>query len=351
MDKRYQIFVSSTYSDLIKERESVINELNRIGYIAVGMEQFPATDEEQLEYIERIIDESDYYVVMIRGTYGSLASDGISFTEKECDYALETKKPVLAFLIKNPGQLTVAETDNDPEKFKKLIAFKKKLEAKRIVKYWEDGSDLVNDIKDSIHDIVRRRPGVGWIRGSQALDPSVYKELEEVRRQNKELQEKFDKFGKEDIVFPSHLSHGSDWFEIHYTVSERSNDQTVFDRPTESYKISWDDLFGELVELIYLEMAEDNIQATIEEIVKFENEIDSNLIVTIKSRDVVKARYQYEALGLIIAVSKAGAGSMPGQGISIASTGMNWRNIAWTLMDKGRRYISQLKAEKRPAES
>ena len=46
MNTRYQIFVSSTYSDLRDEREKVIHELTRIGYIAVGMEQFPATDEE-----------------------------------------------------------------------------------------------------------------------------------------------------------------------------------------------------------------------------------------------------------------------------------------------------------------
>jgi hypothetical protein len=54
------------------ERERVINEVTRVGYIAVGMEQFPAIDEEQLDYIRRIIDESDYYVVIIRGKYGSL---------------------------------------------------------------------------------------------------------------------------------------------------------------------------------------------------------------------------------------------------------------------------------------
>jgi Domain of unknown function (DUF4062) len=127
MDKRYQIFVSSTYSDLKEERESVINELTRVGYIAVGMEQFPATDEEQLEYIRLIIDESDYYVVIIRGKYGSLANDGISFTEKECDYALETKKPVLAFLVKYPGKLRVDETDNDPKKARKLMPSRRNL--------------------------------------------------------------------------------------------------------------------------------------------------------------------------------------------------------------------------------
>ena len=122
------------------------------------MEQFPATDEEQLEYIRAIIDESDDYIVIIRGKYGSTTSDGISFTEKECDYALETKKPVLAFLFKNPDQLRVHETDNDPEKARKLSAFKNKLQEKRIVKYWENEDQLVNDIKDSIRDIERRRP-------------------------------------------------------------------------------------------------------------------------------------------------------------------------------------------------
>jgi hypothetical protein len=127
MNTRYQIFVSSTYSDLREERERIIHELTRIGYIAVGMEQFPATDEEQLEYIRAIIDESDYYVVVIRGKYGSTTSDGISFAEKECDYALETKKPVLAFLFKNPGQLTVDETDNNPEKLESLMPSRRNL--------------------------------------------------------------------------------------------------------------------------------------------------------------------------------------------------------------------------------
>jgi len=39
-NKRYQIFVSSTQADLRDEREAIINALTKIGYIAVGMEQF-----------------------------------------------------------------------------------------------------------------------------------------------------------------------------------------------------------------------------------------------------------------------------------------------------------------------
>jgi hypothetical protein len=295
------------------------------------MEQFPATDEEQLEYIRLIIDDSDYYVVIIRGKYGSLANDGISFTEKECDYALETRKPVLAFLVKNPGKLRVDETDNDPEKAQKLIGFKKKLEEKRIVKYWEDSSQLVNDIKDSVNDTVRRRPGVGWIRGDQALDPKIYKDLEDERRQNKELREKLDTIGKEDIVLPLHLSHGNDLFEIEYMIRSRA-EGTMITESTQIFKITWDELFIVLGNGVYAGAREHRLKEMLAHIIGEKTDIDHNNIV-ISDSYIEQARYQLEALELIKAVGGQGAG------------------LAWTLTDKGRRYISHLKALKRPPAS
>ncbi len=328
MEKRYQVFVSSTYSDLRDEREKVLHELTRIGYMAVGMEQFPATDEEQLEYIQKIIDESDYYVVIVRGKYGSLASDGISFTEKECDYALATKKPVLAFLFKNPGQLKVDETDNDPEKARKLIAFKKKLEERRIVKFWESREQLTNDIKDSINDIVRRRPGVGWIRGDQALDPTVYKELEEVRRQNKALREKLDKLGSEDIVFPFDLVHGEDLFEIRYIV--RGGIKPSENNIPGVFEISWNMLYNELAELALRELDEYNLQRKLQSIIAANKNISHPFSVTITDDYVKQVRFQFEALGLVKAVA-----------------GGDY--IRWTLTDKGRRFLSNLRAIKRPS--
>jgi hypothetical protein len=294
------------------------------------MEQFPATDEEQLEYIQKIIDESDYYVVIIRGKYGSFANDGISFTEKECDYALETKKPVLAFLFKYPGKLTVDETDNDPEKAKKLNGFKKKLEARQIVKYWEDGSQLVNDIKDSIHDIVRRRPGVGWIRGDQALDPKVYKDLEDERRQNKELPEKLDKLGMEDVVFPSHLLHGSDLFEIQYSVTTVLTGRRL-SKDTRNISMSWEELFIELGKILYREPDEYSIGKSFCHIIGEKANIEDE-VIGVDDSYIEQARHQFEALELIKAVRQ-------GEG------------IAWTFTDKGRRYLSHLKALRRPAAS
>ena len=89
MDIRYQVFVSSTYADLKAERQKVMQTLMQMDCIPAGMELFPATDEKQFEFIKSVIDDCDYYLLIIGGRYGTTTETGISFTEKEYDYAVE----------------------------------------------------------------------------------------------------------------------------------------------------------------------------------------------------------------------------------------------------------------------
>lgn len=187
-NKRFQVFVSSTYNDLREEREKVLNALNRDGHIASGMEGFPATDDEQLEYIQRIIDESDYYIVVVKGRYGSLSSDGKSYTEREFDYAVSKGIPALAFIYNDRKSLSVRDTDDDPEKHKKLMDFTNRLENSRIVKYWGNAEELCREVKDTINSIIRRKPGIGWVRGDQALDSITLAKIETLRSENEELK-------------------------------------------------------------------------------------------------------------------------------------------------------------------
>jgi hypothetical protein len=84
MDKVYQVFVSSTYADLADERRRVSETLAKAGYVPAGMELFPATDQKQLEFIKRVIDRCDYYVVIIGGRYGSLADDNAAAKLVKC---------------------------------------------------------------------------------------------------------------------------------------------------------------------------------------------------------------------------------------------------------------------------
>ena len=62
MDKRYQVFVSSTYEDLQAERREVMQALLALDCIPTGMELFPAADEESWTLIKRFIAGCDYYL-------------------------------------------------------------------------------------------------------------------------------------------------------------------------------------------------------------------------------------------------------------------------------------------------
>ena len=99
------MFVSSTYDDLREERAVVQRALLQLDCLPVGMELFPAADDETLAFIKSQIDDADYYVVVVAGRYGSTAPDGLSFTEKEYDYALERKKPTIGFVHGQPGKI------------------------------------------------------------------------------------------------------------------------------------------------------------------------------------------------------------------------------------------------------
>ena len=129
MEKVYQVFISSTFTDLQDERKQVSDTLAKAGFIPAGMELFPATDQKQLEFIKRIIDRCDYYVVIVAARYGSLDGDK-SFTEKEYEYAVEKHIPVLAFLHQNPGKIASDKTDREPDAIKCLEGFRSRLKAK-----------------------------------------------------------------------------------------------------------------------------------------------------------------------------------------------------------------------------
>src|SRR5690349_14525975 len=106
MDKRYQVFVSSTYTDLHEARSEVMQALLELDCMPAGMELFPAANDAQWNWIKRVIDESDYYVVIIAGRYGTVnPTTGLSYTEMEYRYAVDSGKPVIAFPHEDPSRL------------------------------------------------------------------------------------------------------------------------------------------------------------------------------------------------------------------------------------------------------
>ena len=115
MEKFFHVFVSSTYSDLIDERKKVSEAVAKAGFVAEGMEIFPASSQKQMDFIERVIDRCDYYILIVAGRYGSVSEDGLSYTEKEFRYAKSKGIPVLAFLRGEVDELPKSKTESDAE--------------------------------------------------------------------------------------------------------------------------------------------------------------------------------------------------------------------------------------------
>jgi hypothetical protein len=165
LKKKYSVFISSTFVDLENERETIRKLVIDMGYIPLGMESFPATNEEQFSYIQKVIDDSDYYILVIGGRYGSITSDGISYTEKEYDYAISKNKVVLAFIHSSPDEFPGRVLDKAPELREKLNQFREKASTGRVVKFWNNKDQLGYQAMTSLHQAVDSYPTIGWVRG------------------------------------------------------------------------------------------------------------------------------------------------------------------------------------------
>ena len=177
MNKKYQVFVSSTYTDLREERLAVISCLLDNNCIPVGMEQFPASPLSQWDYIKMMIDDSDYYVLIVAGRYGSIDSDaGISYTEKEFNYAKEKNIPIIAFLHENIGNIIGAKLEQETDKRDMLLKFRENVQTGRLVRYYSDLNDLKSQVVTSINNAIKTIDRPGWIRADKMENGEITEE-------------------------------------------------------------------------------------------------------------------------------------------------------------------------------
>jgi hypothetical protein len=112
VDRRHQVFVSSTFLDLKEERAAIISTLLNMDAMLAGMELFPAADDDASTLIQQVIQEGDYYLLVVGGRYSAIDdASNASYTEKEFDYAVSLKKPVMAFLHGNPGAIAFEKSE------------------------------------------------------------------------------------------------------------------------------------------------------------------------------------------------------------------------------------------------
>lgn len=175
--KKMQIFVSSTYEDLKDERQEMVEAILEAGHIPAGMELFSGAGT-VIRTIQKWIDESDIYFLLLGGRYGSIYNkEGISFTEWEYNYALSVNKPVCIIALDESMLFAKAAKDGKDKVFEKehlelYHAFRKKvLEGERLHHIINSMTEISGIVQSNIREVLAddEYELVGWVPGNSYL--------------------------------------------------------------------------------------------------------------------------------------------------------------------------------------
>lgn len=311
MNKRYQVFISSTYSDLKDERQKVIQTIMEMDCIPAGMELFPAADEEQWEFIKKVINDCDYYLLIIGGRYGSLDKSGISYTEKEFDYAVEKGIRVVALIHEEPDQIPFGKSEQDPSLRQLLLKFIDKVKEGRLVKFWKDAEQLPGLVSLSLTKTITTYPAIGWVRANQVASEDLLKQINALRNQNDDLITKIQNYEKSEPILIDDLASIDSCFQVNisYTHS-RTHTRQLF-------KVSktWREYFCLIAPFLYQHPNQEYIRS------KLSRSLYSGSNALINEQDFLTLTLQFKAYGLIqTKYSQTVTGGMA---------------LFWSLTDKG----------------
>jgi len=267
MGKRYQVFVSSTFSDLKDERQAALRAILELDHMPAGMELFPAVDDSAWQLIREVIDASDYYVLIVGGRYGSLDEEGLGYTEKEYDYAVSTKKPVIPLLHRDPDNLPRGKTETDQKSWKKLEAFREKVEDRHTCVYWASVDELKAELIIGLTATVKRHPAIGWVRADKVPSGAAISDLLLLKQRVEELESELETQRTSPPPGTEDLLQGDDVFELGVRfVARDPHDKFPFpeDRRYET-KIAptWNEVFSAVAPKMINETSDKDLRLTL----------------------------------------------------------------------------------------
>lgn len=342
MDKRYQVFVSSTFQDLQDERQEVMHALLELDCIPSGMELFPAANETQWELIKRVIDDCDYYLLIIGGRYGTIGPDGISYTEMEYDYAISIGKPTVAFIHKEPDKIEAGKTEKSEEGQEKLKSFKEKIE-KKLCKYWSSPAELGSVVSRSLIQLIKREPAIGWVRATELADKDATHELLKLRKKVDDLNTELATVRTTAPKGTEKLAQGDDKQVIRYTF--RSRDPRTYKSISyeASFSRSWNEIFSYVSPLMIHEAANPQIESSLDTYCAEQTLDELNKNTKLKNKELLNFKIKAEDFQTIIVQLRA---------LGLISKSVKNRSVKdtetyWKLTPYGDEVMTRLRAIKK----
>ena len=281
--------------------------------IPAGMELFPASNDDQWTLIKRVIDDCDYYLLVIGGKYGSTNEDGISYTQMEFKYALETGKPIISFLHKSPESIPSGKSEQDQEKKKKLEQFRE-LTKKKLIKYWDSSENLGSVVSRSMVRLIKDFPAEGWVKSNSAIDELSLQEISRLQKENNDLKLRLQAVATEPPEGSANFSKGEDTVSISFTFNAYDPYNDEYGKFNSCFDLTWNSLFKAIAPDMIDECTEkDMIDALDELLVQYQYKLHrnarfggledfSNIHISQESFNLI--RVQFKALGMICLTPK-----------------------------------------------
>lgn len=265
MEKKYQVFVSSTYQDLIEERQKVIEALLGKNCFPVGMEYFPAANDDQFTVIKKLIDRCDYYILIIGGRYGSIEPNSEkSYTQLEFEYAISKGIPVASFYHAEPSKLPAEKVESTDVGKQKLGEFKKNVQEK-LCDSWKEPYELAFKVSKSLDYLFENSPRVGWVKADEISSAEANKELLKLKEENIRLNKQINFLSSSTPSGIEAYRQGEDVFVIHYTNSFDPYTNGVCPDIIYTIECSWNLIFLSISTFLLKPTTENEIMKLIEE--------------------------------------------------------------------------------------
>lgn len=261
-EKRYQVFVSSTYADLLEERAVLTQVLPMLGCLPCGLELSPGDTASAWTSIKKLIDESDYYILLTGSRYGTLSPSGVSYTHMEYVYAATKQKPILVLMHEAPETRTVELQEKTPEGRRQLNDFRQLLQ-KGFVARWSDVRNLDAAVRQYLPQLIKTRAMPGWVRANGVSNPELVREIETLKLRLEGLEQEREQWLSQQAVNLGPLSLGQDDFEIMYRCKAYAAGNCE-DVPARS-QLSWNAIFMSVAPYLSQPQHEDFMAAKIAE--------------------------------------------------------------------------------------
>ena len=188
--RKLQVFISSTYLDLKEERQAAVEAILGAGHIPAGMELFKAGNNSQLTTIKKWINQSDIYMLILGGRYGTIEENSQkSYTQLEYEYAITKNIPIFAVVLSDVflKQKALEESYIYEEQYQKKYDDFKENVKKKMIKEVNEIKDIQIGIYESLKELQEENQFSGWIPGN-LINDNLFVRIENINDIDKEIK-------------------------------------------------------------------------------------------------------------------------------------------------------------------